>query len=270
MVNFNGDLVHSSELNLSVSNRAFLYGDAVFDTLRFSNGRCIYLEDHYFRLMSSMRLLRMKIPMDFTLEHYQSELQKTVEANSFSLARIRVTIFRSGQGKYSPNSNKIHYLIEAEELQNAGYDRYEIELYKDHTVSSDFLSTIKTTNRIINVLAGIYSDENAYDNCLLINEKKQIVEAINANVFLVKGNELHTPDLGSGCVQGIIRKKIIELLKKSSEYEVIEKEVSPFDLLKADEVFLTNSVIGVQPVSNYRKKQYKTAVGLEIKKLIEM
>ncbi len=127
---------------------------------------------------------------------------------------------------------------------------------KDH-----ILSTLKTTNRIVNVLASIYAKENEYDNCLLINDTKHIVEAINGNVFLVKDNTVITPPLTEGCVQGIIRKNMIQSLKKSSVYQLEERKISPFELLKADEVFITNSIIGVQSVKIYRKKVYNTEVG---------
>jgi branched-chain amino acid aminotransferase len=99
------------------------------------------------------------------------------------------------------------------------------------------------------------------DNCVLINERKGVVEASNANIFIVKGNEIKTPALEEGCIKGIVRKKVIEILSKNEAYSISETSISPFEMQKADEVFLTNSIIGVQPVTNYRKKEYKTEIG---------
>ncbi len=131
------------------------------------------------------------------------------------------------------------------------------------------LSNIKTNNRIINVLASIYADENDYDNCILLNENKNIVEANNANIFLVTGNIIKTPPLSEGCINGIIRKKIIEILLKDNFYKLIETKITAIELLQADEVFLTNSIIDIQSVTNYRKKKYNTTKGKEIKKALD-
>jgi branched-chain amino acid aminotransferase len=77
MINFNGTL-YDSEKQISVFNRSYLYGDGVFETLKIVNNKILYFEDHYFRLMASMRILRMKIPMNFTLEFLQSEMNRLV------------------------------------------------------------------------------------------------------------------------------------------------------------------------------------------------
>ena len=134
------------------------------------------------------------------------------------------------------------------------------------------LSTIKTTNKITNVLASIYAKENELDNCVLLNERKHVVETINGNIFVLKDHIIKTPPLEEGCVKGIMRKKIIEMLSKSSEYTLQEAAISPFELQKADEVFITNAIVGIQPVTNYKKTTFKTtiskALALEIKSLV--
>ena len=78
MINFNGELQHPDTIKLTSENRAFKYGDAIFETVKVIRQKVIFWEDHYFRLMSSMRMLRMKIPMEFTLEFLEKEILKTV------------------------------------------------------------------------------------------------------------------------------------------------------------------------------------------------
>ena len=78
MINFNGELLFEENVKLSLENRGFKYGDAIFETVKVSNKKVIFWEDHYFRLMASMRMLRMKIPMQFTLEFLEQEILKTV------------------------------------------------------------------------------------------------------------------------------------------------------------------------------------------------
>ena len=117
---------------------------------------------------------------------------------------------------------------------------------------------------MLNTLASIYTQENGLDNCVLINERKSVVEASNAAIFIIKDNQIKTPALTEGCIKGIARKKIIELLTKNPNYSIEETEISPFELQKADEVFLANTIIGVQPVSQYRKKMYTKEIGKKI------
>ena len=172
MINYNGRLVSSKEPILSASNRGFKYGDGVFDTLKVLKGKIIFLEDHYFRLMASMRILRMEIPMDFTLEFFEVEIIKLIEVKNLENARVRITVFRKDGGTYSPLNNEIEFVIEASDLVIDIKDTYEVELFKDFYVYSGLLSTLKTTNRVINVIASVFANENDFDNCLLINENK--------------------------------------------------------------------------------------------------
>jgi len=271
MVNQNGSIIKLDEIKLGQENRAFKYGDGIFDTLKFENGSIHYLEDHYFRLMSSMRMLRMKIPMDFTLSFYEKQIRLTLMANDLNeAARIRVNVFRKAGGLYTPKTNEVGYMIEAGMLNHDNDQQVEIELFKDFPLASGLLSTIKTNNRIINVLGSVFAKENNYQNCILINEKKELVEALNSNVFLIRGNDILTAPLASGCINGIIRKKIIERLKKHDKFTISEVSISPFDLLKVDEVFLTNSINEIQAVHKYRKKIYKQEKTEEIKRLFSL
>ena len=270
MLNYNGQILSKSKCKFSYQNRAFKYGDAIFDTLKYENDKIHFIEDHYFRLMSSMRMLRMKISMNFTLKFYEDEILKIINENKLhNKARVRVTVFRKNGGLFSPDSKEVNFLIEAEKLLPVHHDSYEIELYKDFPVYSGMLSNIKTNNRMINVVASIFASEFNYQNCILINEKKYIVEAINANIFIIKGDEIFTPALTEGCINGIIRKQIIDMINKNSDYYIKETAISPFELLKADEVFLTNSVIDIQSVTKYRKKEYATEKTERLIKMFE-
>jgi len=270
MINFNGNLVSEEDFTLQVQNRGFKYGDGIFDTLKYDDGHLYFLEDHYFRLMSSMRMLRMKIPLDFTLEYYEAQIKGTIKANKLEEgARVRVNVYRKDGGYYTPVGNDVNFLIEVNSIEEAKHGHYEIELFKDFPIGSGLLSTIKTNNRIVNVLASIYAKENNFQNCILINEKKELVEAINANIFLIKGDQILTPSLDSGCVNGIIRKKLIAGFQNHTSLTISEAQISPFDLLKVDEVFLTNSINEIQSVDQYRKKHYAKERTMLIKELFE-
>ncbi len=269
MINVNGKIVSNSDISLE-NNRGFLYGDAVFETVRVLDSKVLFIEDHYFRLMSSMRILRMEIPMEFTMEYFQEEILKTAQTleSKPSAVRVRFTVYRDASGKYLPSSRKVAYIATAEELEGSVYDfaevTCEVELYKDFYVTAHLLSTLKTNNRLINVTGSIFADENGYQNCFLLNDSKNIVEALNSNIFVVKDKVVKTPPLSDGCVKGIMRKQVIELLEKHPDYTLEEVSISPFELQKADEIFLTNVISGVQAVTKYRKKEFKNDLAKDL------
>ena len=270
MVNFNGLLVSSQEQSWS-NNRSFLYGDGVFETLKIVNQKVLFLEDHYFRLMASMRIVRMEIPMNFTMEYLETQILNTAIANKCSdSARVRITVYRNEGGYYLPETNQISFIIQAKSLPNSLYSYesipYEVDLYKDFYIAKQLLSTLKTTNKIIHVTGSIFAQENGFQNCLLLNDEKNVVEALQGNIFILLDGKLITPPITDGCLNGIMRKKIISLAKSIENIEMIEASISPFDLQKAEELFITNVIKGIQPITKYRKKEYSTNLA---KKLTE-
>lgn len=247
------------------TNRAFLYGDAVFETLKILNSKILFLEDHYFRLMSSMRILRMEIPMNFTMEYFENEILSEVKSKNIDLsARARITVYRKDGGYYLPNDNNVEFDISVSALEKSFYEivnsDYEVDIYKDFYVSKQLISTLKSTNKIINIVGSIYAKENGYDNCLLLNDNKNVVEALQGNIFMIKDGILSTPPISDGCLNGIMRKQILNIAKKIDSIEVVENSISPFDLQKADELFITNVIKGIQPITKYRKKEYSNKI----------
>jgi branched-chain amino acid aminotransferase len=259
MINFNGELLFKENIKLTTDNRGFKYGDGIFETIKVVHKKVIFWEDHYFRLMASMRMLRMKIPIEFTLEFLEKEILKTVAVlEDGANFRVRLNVFRKDGGLYTPKTNAIDYLIEASESNYKTKETYEIDVFKDFYNYSGLLSTIKTNNRMLNTLASIYANENDLDNCILVNERKGVVEVANANIFIVKNNIVKTPALTEGCIKGVVRGKVIDLLIKNKDFTIEETVISPFEIQKADEVFITNAIMGIQPVTKYKKKSFNT------------
>ena len=245
------------------TNRGFLFGDAVFETVKILDHKILFAEDHYFRLMASMRILRMEIPMNFTLEFFEnlilSEAKKEHLENS---CRARITIFRKDGGLYLPQTNEVDYIISVSGIEEPLYSiaktSYEVDIYKDFYISRQLLSTLKTTNKAHHITGSIFASENGLDNCILLNEDRNATEALNGNLFMLKDNVLSTPPISEGCLNGIMRKQILLLAKKIEGIEVKEEPISPFDLQKADELFITNIIKGIQPITKYRKKEFTT------------
>ena len=266
MVNINGTLYQDFEANIPTNNRGLAYGDSVFETIKFNNNKPVFWEAHYFRLMASMRILRMEIPMHFTPEFLENEIVNLVQSlpNNAISYRVKITVYRDSDGFYTPTSNNVSYIISAQELSSDLYKinqgHYEIELFKDYLISPNLLSTLKTNNKAVNVVGSIFAKENNYNNCLLLNTDKSIIEALNGNIFLIKGNTVKTPPLDDGCLKGIVREKLIEIISKSPDFELSESSISPFELQKADELFITNVIQGIVPITKFRKKEFSADI----------
>src|SRR5690554_4033401 len=142
MINLNGLIQPEQDASLSVNNRGFAYGDSVFETIRIINGKIMFWEEHYFRLMASMRIMRMEIPSNFSPEFLEKELLELVKANGLidSPVRIRFSVYRQEGGYFTPQTREVGYVITANALEQPFYlfseDFYEIELFKDHYMNS--------------------------------------------------------------------------------------------------------------------------------------
>ncbi len=112
-VNFNGELIASDRLLFGVKNRAFRYGDGLFETIRIINGKPLFLEDHLDRLYNGMRLLKMDIPESLHIYHLESQIQKLISrCRIHQGGKLRLAVFRVDGGLYTPNSNNVSFLLE--------------------------------------------------------------------------------------------------------------------------------------------------------------
>jgi branched-chain amino acid aminotransferase len=273
--NLNGYIIRNKHLNIQVNNRGLNYGDGIFETLKYSRGRLNFWEDHYFRLMASMRIVRMEIPMNFSPEYLKEQILKTISANNLEDkgVRIKLLVVRKAGGLYTPTNNGIDFLVTVQEWPIERYELnstgIEVDLFKDFFKLSGLLGNLKSTSAQLYTIAGIFGEENKLDDVLLLNEHKEVIESISSNIFMLKGNVLSTPPLSSGCLKGIMRKQIIEIAAQM-KMEVKEEAFSPFALQKADELWLSNSMHGLRWVAKYRRKEYRGTMALEIVKKLNV
>ena len=269
MINYNGEIQQTSPA-LSAKNRGFLYGDGVFELVKYVEGTIFFWEEHYLRLMATMRIARMEIPSNFTLEFLEAEIIKTIQANSLASKAlwVRITITRKGGVSLTPEENEIDYCIDIEGITNLFYQNlkipYEVELFKDYYTQADLLGTLNITGRMLQIVGSVFARENDYQNCILLNTHKNAVSFLDGNLFLVQGEQILTPPLSEGAPNGITRKKLIEAIQKTSDFSLEERPISPFELQKADELFLTNTKQGIQSVSKCRKKEYNNIVATNL------
>lgn len=275
---YNGEIVTASQLSsIAFSNRAFKYGDSLFETIRYSNKNILFLSEHLLRLKLSMPILKMKIPQHFSFDYFLNKISDVIYANNLQdkSARIRLTVFRTSSGNYYPESNEVDYLIETEELSNPLYlmpsNGLVVDIFKDIFKPINRLSNLKTGNALIYVLAAVNKDFLRLDDCLIINEKGNVCEATSSNIFAVKNNMLLTPPLSEGCVTGIMRKQILKIAEHEKML-AFEKPFTLHTLLDADEVFITNTIQGVQWIRQFQSKIYekKSFTEMFVNRLNEM
>jgi branched-chain amino acid aminotransferase len=253
----NGHLISIYEPSVAFNNRAFRYGDSLFESIRLCNNRLMFLRDHITRLKLGMTVLRMNVPAEFNYENIQELIIQLLKRNTHAPnARIRLTVFRNEGGYYAPETNDISFLIESEELPGM----YELnqkglwaDIYADIKKPVNKLSNLKTGNGLIYVMAGLAKQSMKLDECFLINENGSICESISSNIFIVKNGTIYTAPLTEGCVAGIMRKQIMAL---ATQHKILtfESPVTVNTIMNGDEVFLTNCIRGVQWVGQFKQR----------------
>ena len=270
-ININGKLISESEYIFSSSNRGFLYGDNIFQTILYSNKNLLFWEEHYFRLMGGATIMRMHIPQSLNLEYLYDEIMRTIDSCVLSneTCRVRISAFRSNGGYYLPTNNKMNYLIHVKKIEKKYLNILvgkKIDVFYDHFKPKYQLANFKGNFSIISTLSAIFADENKLDESIILNSSSEICETTSSNIFLIFKSDIVTPIIESGCVDGVVRKVLIDFLRNQG-YNLIEREVKTFDLVKADEVFLTNSIKMLQWVSSYKNKNYNNVLFKEIQYL---
>lgn len=259
-VNLNGEILSADQPVLMTGNRAFRYGDALFETIRLMHGEILFFDRHLERLKKGMNLLGMKWRDDFTFHNLYLLIRHLDQMNELKgNGRVRIQVFRNEGGRYTPAANDVSFLIEAEPLSKVEYQLNEnplrIDVYTEIEKSKNKFSNIKSSNSLIYIMAGIYKELQGLDDCIILNHGGKVCEGIGSNVFLVSKDEILTPALSEGCIQGIMREHLIELLRKRGK-KIQEDSVTIDHVLKADEVFLTNVIEGIRWVGAFGQKRY--------------
>jgi branched-subunit amino acid aminotransferase/4-amino-4-deoxychorismate lyase len=259
-INHNGSYIIAEQPLFTSQNRAFAYGDALFETIRFTCSKPQFLKEHLHRLHNGMNIFKMPVDSLFDETFLENTIIELAQKNGITTdGRIKLTYYRNEGGLYTPENNTVSYLIEATAIEEKGYNLnakgYTVDVYTELKKSPGPLSSIKSANSAVYVLAGIYKNKMGLDECILTNDKGNITEAITSNVFAVKNGVLYTSPIAEGCVDGVMRKKIIEIAQ-SNRMAVYELSVTQSVLLGADELFLTNAINGIRWIVAYKQKRY--------------
>ena len=273
MICFNGEIVVNKDFSINHDNRYLLYGDGFFETLKYVPNKILFWEEHYFRMMGSLCMLRFNIPTFFNEEYFKNKINKTIESNNLlnSPARVKILFYRESPGFYKPEENNLSFIISTIPLNSNLYKLNKkglvIDIFKDYKLGLNSLNNIKTSNKIVNVLSSFYNEDRNIDDCLFVNEKNNIVESSSGNLFILLENKLITPPLHSGCINCVMRKFLLNK-KNINGLKIIEDNISLSDLFNAEEIFFTNVISCISWVKKFRNKEYSNVLSKKIIDLI--
>jgi branched-chain amino acid aminotransferase len=226
--------------------RAFLYGDLLFETILFCNGQAPHIARHYRRLAHSASILKMDL-CGLNEEKFNTEIYTAVQefqsknANSNTL-RIRFVLFRQSEGFYLPNSNATSFNISIFRFEpKTPVEPIKMGIYEEQRKAPGILANLKTGNALVYVMASLWAKENAYNDALILNTNGEIIEATSSNIFWQKNGAWFSPPLAAGCVAGIGRQLFME------QHPVTEKTCTAQDLYTADTCLLTNALTPQTP-----------------------
>ena len=250
---FNGSFYPSDTPVLTSQNRSFKWGDGLFETMKIFNGQLLLQQLHFERLFSGLQLFQIETTKDFTQEKLVDNIINLCNSNNcYFSGRIRLAAYRK-------DDNTAGYLIEAiplsattNEWQNTGQS---LVLYPYIKKSMDAFANIKSANFLPYVLAQRFALERGADDAIVLNADNHVCDSSKANIFLIKGKEIFTPALHQGCINGVMRRVIIEEVKKMG-YRLHHDAVKEQQLIEADEVFLTNAIQIIRWVRQYKESIY--------------
>ena len=255
IVFFNDSLTPISKAKVTINDYGFLYGCGIFETMRAYKGKVFRLDDHLDRLNKSAA--KLGIPLQ--ISNIKEAVDETIRANQLATARVRVYI-TSGEGGTTPDLKScknpallikaVQYSLLSAEVYEQGYN---VIISTFHRYSGSILSGMKTANYLENLLVKKEAQDSGCQDAILLNEKKMVAETSSSNIFIARGNKLKTPSLDNGILPGITRAVILKLAIESG-LEVTETDITPSELYSATEIFITNSMIELMPVTKVNDK----------------
>ena len=237
----NGQIIKEEDAKISISDLSYQFGYGLFETVRCEQGVPLFFESHFKRLTHSAREIKMPFPI--SLEEVKSWIKDTLSANKLKSARVKIIISKKVEDKFN-----VLILASLPEQLPGSYSLLAKTLSRDHN-SISFKH--KTTSRADSYVAYKEALDAGFNDVLYLNEKNEIIECTRANIFLVLENKVITPSLESGILSGVTREKVIEVAKEGNIL-IEEKNVHSLYLNKAKDVFITNAIIGLMPISKVK------------------
>ena len=232
------------------------------EKIRIRAGKILFWEEHYFHLIAAMRIHRMEIPMEFTMESMEDQLLQLCKASAGDRLFSGVVTIRVAKGQVPssahPTSETFFWLsIDALSPDfSLEESSLPIDLYKDHYCLSGLYQNMTSLQTNWSSMAWVYAHENGFSDLVVLNEKKHIQGSLKGHLFIISGTKISTPSLNDGAIKSVYRKKWIDFIANSADFTIEEVSLTPFVLQRADELFVLEDAVSLHQVAAYRKKQY--------------
>jgi len=253
----NNKLINAADYSVTYNHRAFKYGDGVFETIKVSKSVPLFLKHHYSRLVLALNFFEFEIPEFWSYSFFVRHCLDLIKANNIVYGNLRIQVSRLGGGKYLPTSYGCDLLMEAASTEQTTYHidlkPNKLGLFTKMSKVLEDASNYKTLNSNVYIQAAIYKAQQQFNEVIVLNQQGRVADASASNVFIVVNNLLIVPPSSEGGVDGILRRVLVKLCKKHK----IDLQVAPvtqIDLKDASEIFVTNVIKGIQPVTEFEGK----------------
>lgn len=259
-VNINGKITKGHEAKISIFDRGFLYGDSIYEVTFSQNGNLIFFDEHLERLFKSADFINLE--MFITKDYIVEQTLLTLKQSKIPNAYVRIIVTR-GETEISldPNisfQNNLIIIVKPKPIHNPLYYTRGLNLYISTVQRNDTKATnpsAKSGNYLNNVMAIADAKKSGADDAIMVNKDGYITEGTTFNIWMIKEKQIITPPVSSGLLKGITRDKIITIAKKNA-LNIVQRPLTPDELLSADEVFISSSTKGIMPVNQINSVKY--------------
>jgi len=250
IIYYNGKFLKESEVSLSPYNRGLHFGDGVFETLRVYSGRVFRLENHIKRLFKGLDVLGLENTADVCF--LENVVKSLIQKNRLNDASIKLIAFREECPGLDPSPGlKACYLIISSPFDFKRKRKFEkgisaaiVSIKRNNTSPHVF---IKSLNFLENILGRREAHERGFDEAVFLNNYEMVTEGSISNIFIIKDSVLFTPPVAAGILKGITRDVVFEIAE-TLRIKCCEESFKTDDVLTADEVFMTNSLMEIMPL----------------------
>jgi aminodeoxychorismate lyase len=253
----NGQFVTEGHAVVSINDRGFMYGDGLFETMRVFNGKPFRMAQHLERMVRGADFLKIKLP--FTPKELQQFAARLVEKNQMPDAVLRVTLTRGpGERGYTPKGAETPTMVmtlhPAPPLDPNSPPQWSLITSSFRIPASDPLSSFKTTNKLVSIMARSEAAEKGADEALITNTNGEVAETAGANLFWVYHDKICTTPAGRGVLPGLTRAVVLEICQVLA-LPTNKRVIKPEALRNAEGIFLTQSALGVVTISSLNGEQ---------------
>jgi branched-chain amino acid aminotransferase len=248
-INYNKSIVPADLHVMSPGHRALRYGDGIFESMRMSEGKLLFADFHAKRLLESLQILNLELPFVPDLDFLIAEVGRLCSANNFESARVRLQVWREGEGLYAPSSSSASFCISAESAPGGDFTLSSTGLtlgvFDEQSKAFGTLSSLKSASALLYVMAAAKAKKYGWDDALIFNGENRIAETSSSNIWFVKNKEWFTPSLNEACVDGVMRRVLLSVLRNEG-IKVTEASFTMQALSDFDFIILSNASRGLR------------------------